>query len=438
MGDKHAVLKAGLFVASISFLIGGALGGTSEEQAGHELAAMAVKFPWSEDAFAVNYSLGYETFIYTSAYSLDIECWYEGTSLSFKFFKYFEEGLWYGRDSIVVFDPEPPGGENNTFLDLCFNSTPMMNLEDYLCDAMENPNIIGFVLGDEWPRGLNREEITVQKLARHNQTYHDETGRWMMTDPSLEEKKALADWFYDRSIEAWNRLARNLRRRFPDVYMGTDIDLVWEADYTSSDVASWRCTDWWQEVDLAPYNFVVTHYFTKMDYDRENFENAETKVDEASIIELRDALEFLLDPRENITGGVDVFLLLGAHCSYPSIITPMQMVREWNTALEYRSRLAGVGWFTFDLWSMGDSIVSRSMTSWADIAPLKENRLLTVKWLGRLSKYGVCTGEVEAHETILIPIIVLSHLGPLLARYRNRVEAGHSSQHGPSSEKGKE
>jgi hypothetical protein len=406
VGDEQPLPKVAALIVASFLAFGGAMADTSGEKAEAGIATMALEFPWAEYAVPVNYSLGYETFVYTSAYTLDTESWHKVPSLSL--FKYFEEGLRYGKGSMVIFDPGPPGGENNTFLDLYFNTTLMAGLEDYLCDVIENLGISSFVLGDEWPRGLSREEVTVQKLVRYNETYHGETGRWMRADPVLEEKKSLADWFYGHSVEAWNALAGKLRRRFPDAHMGTNVDLVWEPDYTGSDVADWRSTDSWGKVDLAPYDFVVTHYYSKLGYDPGDSENLEMRSDDASISVLRDALASLLHPVTNTTGGLEVFLLLGAHCNYPYVITPMQMVGEWNTALEFKDQLAGVGWFTWDLWPMGDRIVSRSMTNWENMAPMKENRLSTMRRLGRLSIGPSGGGEQALEDSRLFQVTNLA------------------------------
>ena len=346
------------------------------------------KFPWCEESITVDFLAGFPTFVYTTAHPLASNLF--GESIRFV---YYDDEWDNIEGDIVVLDPDPPGSENTTFLDLHFNESLRKVLEDHLIDIVRElyyRGVTGVVLGDEWPRGLNNQEITLQKLSGYNQTYHDETGRWMRHNPNLEEKRALADWYYEYSIETWNSLANTIRDYSPDLYLGTNIDLVWEPDYSRADMTHWKESDWWQDVDLEPYDFVVTHYLTGM---LQQDHQDPSKIDPQSLDKLRDALESLLNPAENLTKGRDVFLLLAAHCTYPYIITPMQMIQEWNTVLEFADRLRGVGWFTFDLWMYEDSIVSRPITAQSP-APMREDRLITIKWLENLNKYGACGGWV--------------------------------------------
>jgi hypothetical protein len=341
---------------------------------------MNIKFVWSGDVVPVNYSFGLSTFVYTSAYEAarDFE--------ADQFFVYYQEGLVYYRGDIVILDPVIPNPEKNTFVDLYYNQTLRSEMEEYIHDIARNLSTIGvggIVLGDEWPRGLNNESITIRHLSKYNTTFHDENGIWIRCDPTLEEKRAIANWFYSRSIEAWNRLAENLRSWLPDMYLGTNIDLVWEPDYERVDAAHWKPTGWWSEIDPEPYDFVVTHYYTKIDQPAEK--GGEMIINEASITRLRTALSWLTDPGENISQGLDIYLMLGSHCAYPYIITPMQMIREWNAVLEFSDRLTSVGWFTFDIWDN-------------NYAPLKKERLAALKWFHRLNRYGPLSAWMDKNQ----------------------------------------
>jgi hypothetical protein len=61
----------------------------------------------------------------------------------------------------------------------------------------------------------------------------------------------------------------------------------------------------------------------------------------------------------------------------------MQMVREWNLAMEHAQELTGVGWFIFDLWISNDgrSIESISIADTTIQVPMNMDRLLTLKVL---------------------------------------------------------
>jgi len=369
----------------ILLLIPGGLSITPSQEKVTNSSSMDLWFPWNNQAIPVAFSMGYPTFVYTSAYP---EARITGLSQPFV---YYGEGLSYLPGDIVILDPPSPGGENSTFLDIYYNQTTRTRFEQCLCRIIENLTLIGvrgIVLGDEWPRGLNNQEITIQLLSRHNTTYHQETGAWMHPEPSQGEKEALADWFYDRSIQAWNTIAWLVRSRFPDLYLGTNTDLVWEPDFNRLDIAHWKTTDWRGKVDLGPYDFVVTHYFTRIHTDSPEDMQNPMLTDEANIARLDTGLEHLLNPSKNLTQGMDVILLLGAHCQHPYIITPMQMVQEWNTAMKYKDLLVAVGWFTFDLWTYDGSILSRSITGFSP-APMCTQRLITLNFLANQKKLSV-------------------------------------------------
>ena len=368
---------------------------TGSDDAEPSLVEVATSFPWVDYPVRVNYSLSSSSFVYGSA------SWPWGRHAlgSDSFFLYYERGLLDSlavlvrslksrdRDVYIVLDTDPPA-ENCTFLDLWYDEGLWLDLVTYLDDgvgSLSTLGVDGFVLGDEWPRGLNREEVRVHSLAKHNETYHKETGLWMRSEPLIGDKFMLAEWFYERSIQAWNRIAWEIRRRHPDTHLGTNIDLAWQPDLTGSDVAHWKPYHWWLQVDLAPYDFVVTHYFTRINHQESgNTTFPEPNyVDLPSLARLEEALEKLLGQDPGETTGLKVFLLLGAHCAYPYVTTPMQMIHEWNLAMKYSHRLAGVGWFIFDLWisNDGESIESISIADTTIQVPMKMDRLLTLRAL---------------------------------------------------------
>jgi hypothetical protein len=337
---------------------------------------------------------GLGTFAYASPYTEDSIF---APYLDDLFFYYDgEQALDVYRDKetqgrYVVLDPAPPPGAES-FIDLCYHQDLRISLEEYLSGIISalSGRVKGFVLGDEWPRGLNGA-TTVQGLAGYNSTFHQETGLWIRENPSNLEKTRLAEWFYSRSIQAWDRIARVIRSRFPEIYLGTNIDLVWEPDLEGRDVAHWSQRGVWGQVDLEPYDFVVAHYFTKMPY-RDQEDPGLMEVDRSSITILRNALESLA--QSGLMGGRDLFLLLGAHCAYPYVITPGQMVEEWNTALGFWEHLAGVGWFTYDIWSSGDLLEIRSVFD--SSAPLARARRHTISQLSELNRCAWSASGCEA------------------------------------------
>jgi hypothetical protein len=152
-------------------------------------SVMEIYFPWCGEIIPVSYKVGYETFVYTSAYPQTSQAF--GHS---RLFVYYHEELVYRPDYVVILDPDPPWSDEFTFLDLYFNSTLREGLEMYLHQVIGNltsQGIQSFVLGDEWPRGLNKNETTIQAIARYNQTYHNDTKTWIRENPTLDEKKTL-------------------------------------------------------------------------------------------------------------------------------------------------------------------------------------------------------------------------------------------------------
>ena len=356
-------------------------------------------FPWSDDLLNVNYSRAEETFVYASA----SWPWYQQALNCDTFFLYYEEDLYPQLSELVpilkqrlkkvyiVLDPSPYD-EEITFVDLYYNEDQRNLLTKNICDLVSNLSYLevdGFVVGDEWPRGLNEEEIRIDSLVNHNETYHIETGFWMHNELEREEQSRLANWFYERSLDAWNIISNVIDARFPDITLGTNIDLILRLDLSSSEVPFWASVDLWDMIDLEPYDFIVTHYFTK----QSQYSYGEDPVWEnctniSSIKDLRGALENLQGSTH--IGSRRIYLMLAAHCSYPHIITPAQMVDEWNTAAVYE--LGGLGWFTFDLWPSGNItgdwwIDSTSIAESRDV-PMRYDRLLTL------------TGILDAHNHI--------------------------------------
>ena len=366
------------------------LGQQQEMVGGHNCSRSEVEVYGSNERVFVKWCMGMETFVYSSPYT---ESSIFAPYLASQFF-YFDENLSVERyvdkplqGRYVVFDPDLPEGYSP--VDLYFDEGLRSDLIDNLSDVISQliGRVKGFVLGDEWPRGLTGK-IIVESLISHNSTFKADTGLWMRENPSSLEKTRMGEWFYAHSVEVWNQIARDLRSRFPDIYLGTNIDLVWSPDLEGDDVAHWSEKGVWDLIDLDPYDFVVTHYFTKIYQEDDDF----LEVDESSITGLRDALRSLTG--SGLLEGKDLFLMLGAHCTYPYVITPAQMVEEWNAALEYSEYLAGIGWFTYDIWLVKDSLVIRALFD--SSAPLSRGRRFTLRELSELNRCGWCTGFCEA------------------------------------------
>ncbi len=287
-----------------------------------------------------------------------------------------------GREVYIVLDPDPPT-ETTTFLDLYYDQdlrNQLINHLSTIIDSLLELGIEGVVLGDEWPRGLSRDEVTVELLAVHNETYHQETGFWMRPDPTVGDKILLAEWFYEHSIEAQNLIAHTMRQKYPDLYLGTNIDLIWEPDLKGSNIAHWKASHWWMMIDTTPYDFLVTHSYTKVQHIPGNSSLPKpTDTDQTRISELEEALSLFLGPSDNPLWDLDIYLLLAAHCVYPYVTTPMQMIEEWNLATSYSDRLAAVGWFIFDIWPSQEGWLESTPISDTSIqVPMKIDRLLTL------------------------------------------------------------
>jgi len=345
---------------------------------------------WHAGELEVNFSGSLDNFVYSSASWPVGRHVYECDAL----FLYYEDDLFQSLAALmgtlnssdtgiyVVLDPDPPS-PGATFLDLYYDRAlrlEMIDCIDVIVSELSELGVIGFVLGDEWPRGLNKVEITVDLLSGYNQTYHSEMGLWMRQGAGEDERLSLVEWFYNRSISAWNMVAREIRRRHPGARLGTNIDLVWHGDLSHTNLAHWKPGGWWNQVDLEPYDFAVTHYFTSVDWDDASpappsrVEERDLKLLEESLVELQGVIG---------VDGPEVFLLLGAHCVYPRAKTPMQMIREWNVAMQFHDFLSGVGFFIFDLWISNDgvSIESISIADTIISTPMKMDRLATLRVL---------------------------------------------------------
>ncbi len=423
-------------ILSILVLVIGISLGTLREAAGSggpqptdRWLMVAESFPWSEDPVAVNYTVPCNSFVYASAswpWSY-VSAWWPWGQMETgcgSFFFYYEESLYdnlvsltrnlklRGKTVYVVLDPDPVR-ENCTFLDLYYNETLRVDLEEELSEIMGDLSglgVDGFVLGDEWPRGLNREEVTTQVLTRHNETYYNEMGLWIRTDPDVVDKEMLAEWFYARAVEAWNQIAQGIRDQYPNIRFGTNFDLVWEPDLASTNVAHWLPSHWWVLVDPGPYDFVVTHFLTRMPWVEGGDDATDPiQIDGDRTLRLQSALDELLDPQTDLGWGLDVYLLLAAHCVYPYVTTPMQMVEEWNVAMGYADRLAGVGFFTFDGWPVEGGWIEVTPIGDSSIeVPLKSDRAHTVKKLLDTCTSSVCLGLGEVE---LGPDYIVSRIG---------------------------
>ena len=370
-------------------------------------------FPWSNDLIEVRTPRTNHTFVYASA----SWPWWQHVLSCDTFFLYYEKELYTdlvplvsllkdrGKSVYIVLDPEPPQDGTNgtaTFLDLDLDPGLRQEFIEELFIIIQNLTLLGvngFVIGDEWPRGLNGH-IDLDDLVRHNTTYKEETGSWMRFNPSVEEKYSLAEWFYDHAFSAWDQITHGLRNTFPDLLIGTNLDLVWDTDLSIDNVAHWKKSLSWDEIDLTPYDFVVTHYFTKMQISNQD---PELEMNYQSIKKLTEKLD------KQIQTGLDkpIYLLLAAHCTYPYVITPMQMVQEWNALSPIE--LDGIGWFTFDLWLMkgeeDEWIDSIPITDNSVRTPMKYERLLTLKDLLDVHTYKTSLMQIDESKARDIKIM---------------------------------
>lgn len=366
-------------------------------------------FPWSDNLVDVNYARSEETFVYASA----SWPWFRQALDCDTFFLYYEEDLYSELSGLVsvlkerskgvyvVMDPSLDE-EGLTFLDLYYDEDERMLFTDSIGRVISNLTSLGvdgFVVGDEWPRGLNRREIGIDHLSEYNETYFTDTGFWIREDLDDVGKTRLADWFYERSLDAWNRIGRALDSRFPHVLLGTNLDLSLIPDLSSGEIPLWTSVDLWDMIDLEPYDFVVTHCFTKQrwhDYQGDTIGVDSTSSSSTSA--LKSSLQSLLESGR--CGDTRIYLLLAAHCSYPHVITPGQMVDEWNTAAGYE--IGGLGWFTFDLWPSGNLtgnwwIESTSITEATDV-PMRYERLLTLTGILEAHNYLSGLGDIDRSE----------------------------------------
>jgi beta propeller repeat protein len=308
----------------------------------------------------------------------------------------------------VVLDPSLDDA-GLTFLDLYYDEDERMPFIDGISRVISNLTSLGvdgFVVGDEWPRGVNRREIGIDHLSAYNETYFADTGFWIRGDLDDVGKTRLADWFYERSLDAWNSIGRALDSRFPHVLLGTNLDLSLNPDLSSGEIPLWTSVDLWDMIDLEPYDFVVTHCFTKQrwhDYQGDTIGVNSTSSGSTSALE--SSLQSLLESGR--CGGTRIYLLLAAHCSYPHVITPGQMVDEWNTVAGYE--IGGVGWFAFDLWPSGNLtgnwwIESTSIAEAIDV-PMRYERLLTLTGILEAHNYLSGLREVDRSETQSIEVM---------------------------------
>lgn len=250
------------------------------------------------------------------------------------------------RSVYIILDPEAP--KNTTFLDFHYDSQTRRQILSNLTDTISNLTALGmdgFVLGDEWPRGCSPEPITINTVARYNQTYFAETGRWMRPEGGDRAEKAmLAEWFYDRSLEAWNQISLELRQTFPKILMGTNIDLFLKPDYTQQDVAFWKSGHFLDKLDMNPYDFILSHYFTGMPKD-----SAPETIDQTSLKTLDSSVERMLAATKR--NAKPLYVMLAAHYNQPQTVTPGHMVAEWNLLAE--KNISAIGWFAFDIWLKG-------------------------------------------------------------------------------------
>lgn len=312
------------------------------------------------------------------------------------------------RSAYTVLDPTLRADQ--TFLDLFYDSRARQDLISNLSRTIRNLTEIGvdgFVLGDEWPRGACEGPVTMEAVTRYNETYHTETSRWMSKDGgSREEKALLGRWFYDRSITAWNLIATAISTDSPEIVLGTNIDLFLKPEYEAPDLAFWTSGQLAGKLEMAPYDFILAHYFTGMPEDSEAGE-----VDQASLGILNSSVDTMLSITQ--PNGKTLYVLLAAHYNEPRVITPRQMVAEWNVVA--KKNLGAIGWFAFDGWEVNAGNNSWRETSYLGdqpkyVAPLQSvsipyryDRFLALRTLSNLRGEAILEKELAEVSAGLQP-----------------------------------
>ena len=248
----------------------------------------------------------------------------------------------------------------HTFLDVRYNETLYQDILTTFSSTIKDLlpyGVSSYVLGDDYPYGLTKGGITVEKILPYNEAYHSETGSWIRMDPDGEDRCLIARWFYSRSVEALNRLASDLHASYPNISLGLNLEAYRPENMDSDDVSRWCQLDL-EEIDLEPYEFVVACQYTKIPKDRlwevKYGPPSLSIIDAGGLLRLSRAFERIAP----LAGRVKIFFMLAAHseeATSPSfVITPMQMVLE--SILTMEQGFDGVGWFAID--TVGDTCIS--------------------------------------------------------------------------------
>jgi len=77
----------------------------------------------------------------------------------------------------------------HTFLDVRYNETLYQDILTTFSSTIKDLlpyGVSSYVLGDDYPYGLTKGGITVEKILPYNETYHSETGSWIRMDPDTD------------------------------------------------------------------------------------------------------------------------------------------------------------------------------------------------------------------------------------------------------------
>jgi len=370
--------------------------------------------PW-DSRLSIDISIPWapSTFLYASAtFPID---WFRFFPAVDTIFLYYEidvhkdvcekVDLLHGENKTVfaVLDPLLPN--NRTLLDLFYDPEALSAFTMELAATVSNLThlgVDGFVLGDEWPRGCS-QDVGVRTLAAHNETYFAETGRWMKPGGGDRVERAQpAAWLYRRSIQAWNSIARDLRNSFPGVRLGTNVDLFWRPDYGSDDPFMWKADHWLPDLNVGAYDFIVSHYYTAMP-----LLSTADDVDQSSLKILDSSLDRMLAATERQEKAL--YLMLAAHYREPWLITPAQMLAEWN--LVSRKNISAIGWFAFDSWETGRTARWREANYVGGQAPFKVERPLLIRALSSAREEAILEDHLRGLTASCEPSIISERPG---------------------------
>jgi len=106
----------------------------------------------------------------------------------------------------------------------------------------------------------------------------------------------------------------------------------------------WKSNNWAADLDLQPYQFIVSHYYTSMPKT-----SKADDLDESSLHILNSCVDRMLGLTNREAKAL--YVMLAAHYNEPRAITPAQMLTESN--LLARKNVSVIGWFAFDSLETG-------------------------------------------------------------------------------------